>query len=565
MEKVKGKKLFFRGPKSGRIKLVAAMVILMHCILLGRLAYIQLGSGAGRGKSLAESAARRWDASFSAEEYQRGELLDRQGESLTDSRIASRLVVFPANLNLDAIRQAGLEQDLLEALDLDSLETLKAGKSWQIYYQLEDQRFLRRVEEAYIPGLSVLPVKLRYGPDSLARHLAGYMVKAEAKGIFGLEKDYNELLQGQEPELVIGGVRDAWGKMLQGLVTPQEPSQDVSRRDIVTTVHAGLQKAAEQAADAYMSKGAAVVLSIDTAEVLASVSRPNFDQNRISQYLNGGDQLIDRATARRFYPGSVFKVMTAAAALEAGLIGDLSSYTYNCQGSYGFSGGQAIGCVSRHGTVDFRQALSVSCNGYFISLLQKEGGAAAMAGLCDAFGLKRFFNEQATPMLMANTSIGQQGIMVSPLEMARIYACIGRGGLDLEPVSVMFAVDQDGTRTPLVKNRRRNRVLSTETAALLQDALRSAAKSGTAKSGRPKDSSAAAKTGTAQAGADGRVIAWYCGYLPAEKPRYAVAVMVEADLQGQVKGLAGGREAAAVFKQIAEYLVSEMDAAGQGV
>ena len=344
---------------------------------------------------------------------------------------------------------------------------------------------------------------------------------------------------------------------MQGLVTFQEPETDASRRDLVTTIDAGLQRAAESAADTYMSKGAAVVLSIDTAEVLASLSRPNFDQNRISEYLQGGDQLIDRTTARRFYPGSVFKVLTAAAALEAGLLQQPEEYIYSCQGAYGFSNGQQIGCVRSHGPVGLQEALAVSCNGYFISLLQKEGGAEALAKLCDTFGLWRDFDGAASPMLLANTSIGQQGVMVSPLEMARIYAAIGRGGYDLTPVEVLFAGDSTGNQTPLVRSRRLRQVFSAETAALLQDALRYTAKAGTAQSGRPDFGSIAAKTGTAQAGADGRVIAWYCGYLPAEKPQYAIAVMVEADAQGQTTGLAGSREAAAVFKEIAEYLQSQ--------
>lgn len=528
-------------------------------MLFCRLALIQLGDSAGMGRNLAENAARRWDASFSAEEYQRGELLDRYGESLTDSRIASRLVVFPATLDIDGVIEADLGGELKTALGLRELEELKTNKSWQIYYQLEDQRLLRKIEEAAIPGLSVLPIKLRYGPDSLARHLTGYMSRAEESGVFGLEKEYDQYLRGGGAELVIDGVKDAWGKILPGLVSARQSESDSSRRDIVTTIDGGLQRIAEKAVDARMTKGAAVVLSIDTAEVLASVSRPNFDQNRISDYLDGGDQLIDRATARRFYPGSVFKVLTAAAALDSGLAEDISSYVYCCDGGYGFSNGQKIGCVKRHGEVGFQEALAVSCNGYFISLLQKEGGAKALLGLCDAFGLKRLFDENVTPMLLANTSIGQQGIMVSPLEMARIYACIGRGGLDLEPVEALYALDQEGNRIPLVRNRRQTRIFSAETTALIQDALRGAAKTGTAKSGRPENSTAAAKTGTAEAGAGGRVIAWYCGYLPAEKPSYAVAVMVEAGADGQVKGLAGGREAAAVFKEIAEYLKEEAD------
>ena len=180
-------------------------------MLFCRLALIQLGDSAGMGRNLAENAARRWDASFSAEEYQRGELLDRYGESLTDSRIASRLVVFPATLDIDGVIEADLGGELKTALGLRELEELKTNKSWQIYYQMEDQRLLRKIEEAAIPGLSVLPIKLRYGPDSLARHLTGYMSRAEESGVFGLEKEYDQYLRGGGAELVTPQAElDAW-------------------------------------------------------------------------------------------------------------------------------------------------------------------------------------------------------------------------------------------------------------------------------------------------------------------------------------------------------------------
>ncbi len=541
-----------------RIYGFAVLFSMVFLSLLGRLAYIQLFTGAHSGDSLALYAAQRSDGSFAAEEYLRGDILDRWGNSLTASAMASRLVVFPQNLNLDLLQSSQLlAQRLQEALNLSDLAELKAISGRQkIYFHLDDQELLREIEEAALPGLSVLPMKFRYGKGSLARHFVGYLYEKDGRGAFGLEKEYDQLLQGNKPEYAIDGVKDVTGFLLPGYIKTGENRPDQQRHDLITTIDRDLQRKAEEIAARTMKKGALVIMSVEGSEILAAVSRPDFEQNRIKDYLDGGDQLIDRVSRKAFYPGSVFKLVTAAAALEyAGEQGvDLRSVQYECKGSYAFDNGVTIGCLGRHGRLDLRQAFEVSCNGYFINLIRQWGGAPALKKICDRFELDTYFDDNAGPILLANTAIGQQGIMVSPLQMARIYACIARGGLDQQPAKVLYAVDRNGLREPLEKGRRLTRVFSTKTAAILQDCLRFTALEGTAKSGNGQLYRVGGKTGTAEAGKDNRVLAWYCGYLPVEAPAYAIAVMVEENIEGSNQGLRGGRDAAAIFKEVGQVL-----------
>jgi cell division protein FtsI/penicillin-binding protein 2 len=118
-------------------------------------------------------------------------------------------------------------------------------------------------------------------------------------------------------------------------------------------------------------------------------------------------------------------------------------------------------------------------------------------------------------------------------------------------------MDRNGFRLPLEQDRRLVRVLSAKTAAILQDCLRFAALEGTAKNGNGQFYRVGGKTGTAEAGKDNRVLAWYCGYLPAEAPAYAVAVMVEENSEGRSQGLRGSQDAAAIFKEIGQILAAQ--------
>ena len=231
--------------------------------------------------------------------------------------------------------------------------------------------------------------------------------------------------------------------------------------------------------------------------------------------------------------------------------------SYDCQGSFEFNDQVSISCLRPHGSVDFKQALAVSCNGYFMSLAD-ELGPQALGSMARRFGLNCQLGQYSNRILNANTAIGQQGIKVSALQMARVYACLARGGLDIEPRQVISVVNQQGQEIISQGPGKAFRILDKTVTDQLTDSLENAARIGTANQGWIPDAGTAGKTGTAQANDQGRVIAWYCGYTPAEKPRYVIVVMVEENNAGHNKGLQGGQEAAAIFKAVGKYCLDNL-------
>lgn len=556
-----------------RIKCIKWLMTFFLSIILMRLAYVQLYDGPYSGKGLAEKAARRWEMSFVTEEYARGDIVDRNGFSLTDSRVNSRIILFPWLLDQAQEALAGLKEDLFKeqnTLGTSTIDQKELTELWQavelakkttsqkqgepvILYHLNDTALLRRIEEAQVPGLAVLPVKARYGSQSIARHFVGYMLRADQLGAVGIEKKYEQWLQGETAEYQVPSIRDVSGNLLPGVLQAQPQKKlDPKRCHVITALDHKLQSFTEEIMDQHLNKGAVVVLDIESGDVLAIASRPDFDQNRISDYLNEGDALINRAIRPEFYPGSVFKVVTAAAGFEVGLI--QAGESYNCNGQYTFPNGIEIGCLRSHGTVDFRSALAVSCNGYFVNLAQKIG-PEALGNMSRRLGLTCSLNADANQILTGNTAIGQQGIQVSPLQIARIYAMIARDGLDIEPRQVHFIMDQQGREVISFPKAKPIRVLEESYAKEIKEALLYAAEQGTARAGRLEQQTTAGKTGTAQANASGRVLAWYCGFTPYEQPKYCIVVMVEENKSGSSQGLQGGQEAAAIFKAIGEKML----------
>lgn len=563
-----------------RIKWTFGAVCLLCLLLAARLAFLQLYDGIHSGSGLAGEASDLWNRSIVTEEYVRGEIFDRNMISMTDGKIKSRLTAFPAvlyNLELTVAALDSLDPDTKERM-LQWIERLGGGPIPQtgVFYPdpLAPETLLS-VERANIPGLAVLPIKIRYGERSLAKHLVGYMNRVDPQtwnelasgnktrensaspkaygkddfiGVAGLEKKYENWLRGGAPQQKAQGITDASGGILPGLIQVESGLEDPYRNHIVLTLDKNIQEQVEFIMDGAVGKGAVVVLSVETGNVLAMASRPDFDQNRIGESLLAEDALISRADRESFYPGSVFKLVTAAAALESGLIQEDTRFL--CTGSYVFPDGVRIGCAQAHGLVSMEEAFAQSCNAAFVHL-GVQVGAERLNAMGERLGCGTMLGSGAPPALTGNTSIGQEGVQISPLQAARMLGTVARGGVDIEPGVVSRILNNQGKVVETVeKSEASRRVLSPDTADLLNQWLKTAVREGTGKDARAEPWGAAGKTGTAQANSAGRVIAWFAGYFPEENPQYAAAVMIEEDPDGDRQGLRGGKEAAEVFREI---------------
>lgn len=568
-----------------RILFILGTLTALFAVIAIRTAYLQLWEGPQSGGTLAAKALRYRTQVVMGEEYYRGEILDRNLLSITDSRVSLSLVVFPLSIS-NVGETAKMLEDILKISALQIETSIKKGQEnfgsrtpVLLKVNLTDEE-VKELQNSALQGIAVVPVKTRYGPGSLARHIVGYLnkinenqwlqIKENKKtidtnpslptaykitddiGVTGLENKYEEVLRGSKAQNNISVMTDANGQLLPGLgYKIQEEAADPWRNHLVLTLDRRYQDIVERIMDKYILRGAVVVLDVTSGDVLAAASRPNFDQNKIEKYLSGKDELIDRTTRVAFYPGSVFKMVVAAGVLEEGLITPEEKFV--CTGIHLFTDGTAIKCLREHGEVNLEDAICKSCNTTFVKLGLLLGNARFYE-YAAKLGFTVSVNNLSPPALIGNASIGQQGVLVSPMQIANLYATIARRGL-YQPWRILAEIRnyqgdviyENPSKPPI-------QVISAPTCEILKKALRNAVINGTGQQGWVEGKGTAGKTGTAQANDKDKVIAWFAGFTPLENPSLAIAVMVEENASGAITGLRGSDTAAPIFKQIAQEI-----------
>ncbi|MGI6144585.1 MAG: peptidoglycan D,D-transpeptidase FtsI family protein [Peptococcia bacterium] len=570
-----------------RIIIIMFTFMVLFFIVAGRAFYLQVYNGPYSGRELAQKSLNYRSQYLSAEEYYRGEILDRNLLSLTDSGIRPTLVAFPGGIKNLEVTGKKLE----EVLGIPVDEFKKKIRRSQEHYGYRTPLILKvnltaeevqKYQDHKIAGVAIIPVKTRYGPNSVAKHVIGYLNSIDSQqwkelvrskktvdtnsflatayhltdriGVAGLEGKYEEVLRGSQPENKIVGFQDANGKLLEGLgykIINQEA--DLWRNHLVLTLDRRFQEIVEEEIDREIKRGAVVVIDIHSGDVLALASRPDFNQNKVEQYLSGIDELLDRTDRVAFYPGSVFKMVVAAGVLEKKLVSPEEKFT--CTGKYTFPDQTEITCLREHGEITLKEAIVKSCNSTFIHLGLRLGNAGFIE-YAQKLGFNVKINNQSPPALLGNASIGQQGVLVSPLQIANLYATIGRKGF-YSPWRIVSQIrNYQGDVIQEFPVKRPEQILKAETCAFLIKALAEVTREGTGQQAWLEGHGTAGKTGTAQVNEAGKVIAWFAGVSPLENPRLAIVVMVEEKKQGSSVGLSGGNAAAPVYRKIADRILN---------
>lgn len=409
----------------------------------------------------------------------------------------------------------------------------------------------------------------RYTDGPLYAPITGY--QSIVYGTEESERTFNDYLQGSSAERFARNLTD----LLLG--------RDRAGDDVILNVLPAAQQAArEQLGD---QRGAVVAIAPATGEILALWSNPTYDPNRMSsfdrpditayweQLLNDPERpLANRAVRETYPPGSTFKLVTAAAALESGIApeeafddperAELPETTATI-GNFG--GGRCNGGEE----ISLTQALQVSCNTTFAQLGLDLGGEALVAQ-AQAFGFDApvFFQlpspaesrmpDEINAPQAAQTAIGQYDVRATPLQMALVSATIANGGELMTPrLAREVRAAAGGQITsfdpePLVPaGASGSQAVSEQTAATLTDMMVGVVEGGTGSAARIDGVQVAGKTGTAQT-AEGRApTVWFTGFAPADDPQVAVAVMIE-DGGGVGDEATGGALAAPVAKAVME-------------
>lgn len=496
---------------------------------------------------------------------ERGDILDRNGISFTSRETSWIAILEPATL-LGEPTSLRTIADLLEIPYQELKDKLSNDNLPYIADITKAQA--NAILDSTIKGISVMDCKVRYGKDTLAAHILGYVGNKGDEGLSGIEKVYQNTLD-TGGAVYAGVIADAGDSFMSDYGYRIWSDTDKLRLNVKLTLDYHMQSIVEETMDRMVDKGAVVVLDILTGEILAMASRPDFDPTNINPYLNDEDQPLFNRALGAYTPGSIFKIVTAAAALEQGISPDL---TFNCPG-YVEINGLRMNCWNHeqggHGTVNMAQAFAQSCNSYFINLGLKIGSDAILE-MADRFGLghktgldKAGIDEpsglvpstigSAASAEIGNISIGQGNLLVSPVQAANLTSVIANGGI-LNRVSLVDSIVNDkGEKIRNIASPSWKRIISKETAASLQGMMLLTVQSGTGELANVRGyGGSAGKTGSAETGwiKDNREIhhAWFSGYFPIDMPRYSICVFIE-------DGKSGALSAAPVFAEIAAKLM----------
>ncbi len=397
-----------------------------------------------------------------------------------------------------------------------------------------------------------------YPKHDLAAHTVGYL--SARYGRTGIESAENDVLAGGKRAFA------SWGDVIDAAVGRPVPGNDV-----VLTLDSRVQKAAEGALAG--RNGACVVLDPRTGAVLAAAANPGYDPNSIDAQwaalnADASSPLLDRARNALYPPGSTFKVVTAAAALQNGTSPDtripaptelvLPQTTPPLRNFAGESCGDGS-------TSTLAEALRISCNTAFAQLgltlgQDKLREQAAAFGFGD--GSLRVPDRVATsvipaelnPPQLAQSAIGQFDVRVTPLEMAMIAGGIANGGTVMKPYLVREVQAPDLTRLSVAEPQTFRQAVPREIADQLTTMMVAVVDSGTGTAAQIRGVSVAGKTGTAQNVAGAAPHAWFISFAPANDPKVAVAVIVENGGEAGSEAT-GGKVAAPIARAVMQAVL----------
>ena len=350
-----------------RILTLLILCIIIFVFLSFRLAYIQLV----RGYSFTRDAVRQ-RAHLVTLDYNRGDILDRNGISLLGGEKEKVLILFPGLLAKGDPETREVISNMLPSVSSASRPVIALRQLSE-----QEEAFFKELKNN---GLVVAEAQKRYGLEALATHLVGHVGPDDGEGKVGLELIFNRELSGGMPN-ALAAVVDGKNNLVKGLGF-RLWGEFVSSRpfDLVLTIDGNIQKKVESIMDERVKRGAVIVMDSQNGDILAMASRPNYYQANLSEYLKRTDEyatflenkpFINR-TILSYPPGSIFKIVVAAAALESGNY-SLESRFY-CSGSKQI-GEQLFRCYrnTAHGHITLAQAFAHSCNTTFIELAMKLG------------------------------------------------------------------------------------------------------------------------------------------------------------------------------------------------
>lgn len=576
------------------------LVVVGFSVIVFRLAQLQLVQGEALQQRAVDQQLK--DTKINA---QRGTIYDCNMKPLAQSATVWTVVLEPAYLTDDSTREK-IARGLSEILGMEYDEVLAKAKKRSYYTiikrkvesHVKDKIAAFQKENGIKAGIRMIEDYKRYYPyGDFASAVLGF-VGTDSQGLAGIENYYNKYLTGEAGRLVT--LRNAIGTDM-----PFEYEQLIAAKNgyhvvlcIDEVIQHFLEKNLEEGIinNKVRNRAVAIVMDVNDGAILGMAVKDGYDLNKPFDITDKAlkeqidvmpeadrqkakgealeKQWRNKAVSDTYMPGSVFKMVTTAMGFEESLIDENTKFS--CTGSMvPVKGAKPVKCwrSGGHGIQTFLQGLCNSCNPVFIQLGQKVG-AEKFYSYYNAFGFTEktgidlpgeangiFFSKDGSmaPMDLVVASFGQN-FSITPIQMITAAAAIANGGHLVQPHMVRQIVDNEGNIIKSVDRVAKRQVISEGTSKRLCEMLHTNATIGTAKNGYVPGFRVAGKTGTSQkigsSGAGGMdYIASYCGFAPADSPKYALLIFYdtpkgESYYGGAIAGPTFGR----VMQDVLPYL-----------
>jgi cell division protein FtsI (penicillin-binding protein 3) len=503
----------------------------------------------------------------------RGSILDREGRELAITLEVESLWIDPTEIeNAEALsyRLAGLIGEKPKILLSTINEAKQQNRRFMWLARELDKEAAQKIREADVPALRWQKEQKRFYPHGkLAAQVVGFASRDDV-GQAGIEMTQDKILRGEPNEIL----EELDGK--RRVLETTELNAGKTPRNVALTLDYAIQYRAEQALAAGVQAtrakgGTAVVLNPKNGEILAMATAPTFDPNEPAAV--SPELLQNRAVQTLFEPGSTFKLVTYASALDTGAA--RLSDTINASAGFIKIGSRTISDSHAHsGPMSLTEALARSSNVAAVTVGQRVGkerlyeyvkrfGYGSQTGVeVPAETRGRVYPvEKWTADSVASVSIGYE-ISVTALQSAAGYATIANNGVRVQPHLIKEITEENGNVVFQAKPESRQ-VVSPETARMMRGMLETVTEEGTGKKARLEGYSSAGKTGTARkydAGKHryaGKYVGSFVGFAPADNPAVVIAVMIDEP----TGTFYGGDVAAPIFREIAEQVLPELNIA----
>ena len=550
-----------------RLFMALMIVVGIFVLLIGRLFYIQVI----QADELQKKAISQWtrDTSLTAA---RGKITDSTGVILAQSGTVYKILIWPKSIK--EAERTRIASELAELLEMDYASVLeKVSDTSKLEIVLK-----RRVERDVVEKMLALKLgdgvgtgldTKRYYPNGeLFSQLLGFTT-IDNVGQSGLEQKYDKYLAGESGRMLseTDGRSNSLAYGIQEIIEP------IDGYDLVLTTNSAIQsymeKALEEALEINNAESAqGIIMNCKTGEIVALSTQPDYDPNNPPRsditLLNALSR--NRIVADAYEPGSTFKILTLSAAIDSNAV-DMSS-TFDCPGYYVVNG-ETIKCWKSggHGSgQSLAKAAQNSCNPAFMRMALRMGretfydylyafglGSSTGSGIAsESSGIvtnEKYVNDNT----LARIGFGQS-VAVTPIQLATAVSAAVNGGNLLQPYVVKQMVSQNGEVISENEPKIVRRVISEETSATVREILESVVSEGSGKNAQISGFRVGGKTGTAQkyengAIADGKLIASFIGFAPADDPEFVCLILVD---EPKVGTIFGSTVAAPFVKQVLE-------------